>query len=169
MTYDDGAKKEILISRLEAFMLVSEIMTSTPRTVSPDTKLQEVASIMCLYRIPALPVVDEEGNLVGNISEMDLLRNLLPTMEDFVARDAVLEIERMVPNYSSSMAKRLSDIMVKNPVSVSADQHVLKATAKMTSHRFRRIPVTSSDGKLLGVMSLGDVHKAIFQSHLSQN
>jgi CBS domain-containing protein len=122
---------------------------------------------MCLYRIPALPVVDEEGQLVGNISEMDLLRNLLPTMEDIVAGDAVLEIERMVPNYSASMAKRAKDIMVKNPVSVSADQHVLKATAKMTSHRFRRIPVTSSDGKLVGVMSLGDVHKAIFQSHLS--
>ena len=66
-------------------MLVSDIMTHTPKTVSPDAKLQEVASIMCLYRIPALPVVDEDGKLVGNISEMDLLRNLFPTMEDIMA------------------------------------------------------------------------------------
>ena len=148
-------------------MLVSEIMTHSPRTVSPDSKLQEVAAIMCLYRIPALPVVDEDGKLVGNISEMDLLKNLLPTMEDIVAGTGTMEIEQMVPNYSSSMTRRVSDIMVKNPVSVSPDQHVLKATAKMTSHRFRRIPVTDSDGKLVGVMSLGDVHKAVFQSHLS--
>ena len=148
-------------------MLVSEIMTHSPRTVSPDSKLQEVAAIMCLYRIPALPVVDEDGKLVGNISEMDLLKNLLPTMEDIVAGVGTMEIEQMVPNYSSSMTRRVSDIMVKNPVSVSPDQHVLKATAKMTSHRFRRIPVTDSDGKLVGVMSLGDVHKAVFQSHLS--
>jgi CBS domain-containing protein len=148
-------------------MLVSDIMTHTPKTVSPDTKLQEVASIMCLYRIPALPVVDEQGKLVGNISEMDLLKNLLPTMDDIVAGNAVLEIERMTPNYSASMAKRVSEIMVKNPVSVSPEQHVLKATAKMTSHRFRRIPVTNGDGKLVGVMSLGDVHKAIFQAHVS--
>jgi CBS domain-containing protein len=148
-------------------MLVRDIMTRTPRTVSPDAKLLEVASIMCLYRIPALPVVDADGKLVGNISEMDLLKNLLPTMDDIVAGDAVLEIERMIPNYSASMAKRVSDIMVKHPVSVAPDQHVLKATAKMTSHRFRRIPVTDGDGRLVGVMSLGDVHKAIFQSHLT--
>ena len=148
-------------------MLVSDIMTRTPKTVSPDDKLLEVASIMCLYRIPALPVVDEDGKLVGNISEMDLLKNLLPTIEDIMAGDAVLEIERMTSNYSVSMGQRVSDMMVKNPVSVSPDQHVLKATAKMTSHRFRRIPVTDGDGKLIGVMSLGDVHKAIFQSHVS--
>ncbi len=150
-------------------MLVSDIMTHNPRTVSPDAKLQEVASIMCLYRIPALPVVDENGKLVGNISEMDLLKNLLPTMEDFVSGSAVTEIESMTPNYSASMQKTVSEMMIKNPVSVSPDQHVLKATAKMTNHRFRRIPVTDSDGKLVGVMSLGDVHKAIFQSHLSRD
>ena len=148
-------------------MLVSDIMTHTPKTVSPDAKLQEVASIMCLYRIPALPVVDEDGKLVGNISEMDLLRNLLPTMEDIIAGEAVLEIDRMTSNYSASMKLRVSDLMVKNPVSVSPNQHVLKATAKMTSNRFRRIPVTDDDGKLVGVMSLGDVHKAIFQFHVS--
>lgn len=148
-------------------MLVSDIMTHTPKTVSPDAKLQEVASIMCLYRIPALPVVDEDGKLVGNISEMDLLRNLFPTMEDIMAGEAVLEIDSMTSNYSASMKLRVSDLMVKNPVSVSPNQHVLKATAKMTSNRFRRIPVTDDDGKLVGVMSLGDVHKAIFQFHVS--
>ena len=148
-------------------MLVSDIMTRNPKTVSPETRLQEVASIMCLYRIPALPVVDDQGMLVGNISEMDLLKNLFPTMEDIVAGSAVLEIERMTSNYSTSMAQPVSEMMVRNPISVSPEQHVLKAAAKMTSHRFRRIPVIDSAGNLVGVMSLGDVHKAIFQSHLS--
>lgn len=150
-------------------MLVSEIMTKNPKTVSTDTRLKEVASIMCLYRIPALPVVDEDGKLVGNISEMDLLKNLLPTMEDIMAGEATMEIARMIPNYSSSMEKLVSDMMINNPVSVTPDMHILKATAKMTSHRFRRIPVTEADGKLVGVMSLGDMHKAIFQSHVSSD
>ncbi len=148
-------------------MLVSDIMTRTPRTVSPDTRLQEVASIMCLYRIPALPVVDADGKLVGNISEMDLLKNLLPSMEAIMAGEAIMEIERMLPNYTGSMDKTVETLMVKNPISVTPDQHVLKATAKMTSNRFRRIPVTDEDGTLVGVMSLGDVHKAVFQSHVS--
>jgi CBS domain-containing protein len=149
-------------------MLVSDIMTRNPRTVSPDAKLKVVASIMCLYRIPALPVVDKDGKLVGNISEMDLLKNLFPTMEDIMSGDAALEIERMTSNYSDSMERRVSDMMVRNPVSVSPEMHVLKAVARMTSHRFRRIPVTDSDGRLVGVMSLGDVHKAIFQTHVSR-
>ncbi len=106
-------------------MLVSEIMTKNPKTVSPDTRLKEVASIMWLYRIPALPVVDEDGKLVGNISEMDLLKNLLPTMEDIMAGEATMEIGRMIPNYSSSMNKLVSDMMVNNPVSVTPDMHIL--------------------------------------------
>lgn len=149
-------------------MFVSEIMTRTPRTVLPDARLQEVASIMCLYRIPALPVVDQDGKLVGNISEMDLLKNLLPTMENMMSGDAMSQMERMLPNYSMAMTKPVSEIMTRNPVSVTPDMHLLKATAKMTSHRFRRIPVVDKDGKLVGVMSLGDVHKSIFHAHVSK-
>jgi CBS domain-containing protein len=142
-------------------------MTRNPKTVAPDSKLQEVASIMCLYRIPALPVVDDDGKLVGNISEMDILRNLFPSMEDIMTGNAVLEIERMAPNYSNSMNLSVSEMMTKNPVSVSPENHVLKAAARMTNHRFRRIPVADDEGRLVGVMSLGDVHKAVFQLHVS--
>jgi CBS domain-containing protein len=152
---------------MEPAVIVSDIMTRNPKTVAPDTKLQEVASIMCLYRIPALPVVDSDGMLVGNISEMDILKNLFPTMEDIMSGNAVLEIGRMTTNYSNSMNVIVSDMMTKNPVSVSPDNHILKAAAKMTNHRFRRIPVADKEGKLVGVMSLGDIHKAIFQLHVS--
>jgi CBS domain-containing protein len=149
-------------------MLVSDIMTRSPRTVSPDTKLQEVAATMSLYRIPALPVVDENGMLVGNISEMDVLKNLLPTMDDIMSGTAITEMAQVIPNYTTSMMQEVSVMMTPNPVSVSPDMHIIKATARMTSHRFRRIPVTEKDGKLVGVMSLGDVHKALFHAHLSR-
>ena len=152
---------------MEPAVIVSDIMTRNPRTVAPDTKLQEVASIMCLYRIPALPVVNNDGLLVGNISEMDILKKLFPTMEDIMSGNAVLEIERMTSNYSDSMNVLVKDMMTKNPVSVSPDSHILKAAAKMTNHRFRRIPIADDEGKLVGVMSLGDIHKAIFQLHVS--
>lgn len=149
-------------------MLVSDIMTRTPRTVSADTKLQEVAATMSMYRIPALPVIDENGLLIGNISEMDLLKNLLPTMDDIMNGNAIMEMAHVVPNYSSSMSRKVGELMTPNPVSVTPDMHIIKATARMTSHRFRRIPVADNDGKLVGVMSLGDVHKALFHAHLSK-
>jgi CBS domain-containing protein len=73
----------------------------------------------------------------------------------------------MAPNYSNSMNLSVSEMMTKNPVSVSPENHVLKAAARMTNHRFRRIPVADDEGRLVGVMSLGDVHKAVFQLHVS--
>jgi len=149
-------------------MLVKDVMTTTIRSVKPETKLLEVASVMCLYRIPALPVVDEEDKLVGNVSEIDLLRNLFPSMEDLMSGSGADQHEKMMPNYGVTMTLKVKDLMASNPVSVTADMHVLKAAAKMAGHKFRRIPVTDDSGKLVGVMSLGDVHKAVFQAHLSR-
>jgi CBS domain-containing protein len=50
---------------------------------------------------------------------------------------------------------------------VPPDMHILKATSVMAKYRFRRIPVVDGD-KLVGMLSLGDVHKAIFQKNISQ-
>lgn len=149
-------------------MLVKDVMTTSIRSVQPETKALEVASIMCLYRIPALPVVDEENHLVGNVSEIDLLKSLFPSMEDLMSGSGTDQHEKMLPNYGATMTMKVKDIMVSDPVSVSPDMHVLKAAAKMAGHKFRRIPVTDENGKLAGVMSLGDVHKAVFHAHLSR-
>ena len=149
-------------------MLVQDVMTKSIRTVKPETKLLEVASVMCLYRIPALPVVDDDGKLVGNISEIDLLKNLFPSMEDLMSGPGSDQHEKMMPNYGVTMTLKVKDLMASNPISVTPDMHVLKAAAKMAGHKFRRIPVADVDGKLVGVMSLGDVHKAVFHAHLSR-
>ena len=150
-------------------MYVSEIMTKDPKTVGPNTSLLDVASMMNLYRLPALPVVDEHNKLIGNISEKDILKNLLPSMEDIVDGSVNTQLDSMISNYSKQMRIVTSSVMTKNPISAKEDMHILKATALMTSHNFRRLPVTDNMNQLIGVMSLGDVHKAIFHSHISAN
>ena len=150
-------------------MYVSEIMTKDPKAVGPDTSLLDVASMMNLYRLPALPVIDENNKLIGNISEKDILKNLLPSMEDIVDGSVNTQLDSMISNYSKQMRIVTSSVMTRNPVSAKEDMHILKATALMTSHNFRRLPVTDNTHQLIGVMSLGDVHKAIFHSHISAN
>jgi len=56
--------------------------------------------------------------------------------------------------------------MTRNVISVRPGTHVLKAAATMATNKFRRIPVVE-DGKLLGVVSLGDVHKALFKNQVA--
>jgi CBS domain-containing protein len=149
-------------------MLVSEIMTRTPKTVKPDTKLLEVVSLMCLFRFSGLPVEDEPGHMVGFIAEKDVLHHMFPKLEDFKDMMAAPDYDNMMHQYKDVVNLKVSDLMTENVITVSSDIHILKAATVMVRNKFRRIPV-ADDGKLVGMISLGDIHKAIFQANLSQN
>lgn len=147
-------------------MLVKEIMTGSPRTVSPETGLLEVVSLMCLYRYSGLPVITD-GNMVGFIAEKDVLHKLFPTLEDMIADGlGSADFNGMMGKYRDVVNLKVRDLMTTNVISVSPDDHILKAASTMVRNRFRRIPVAEA-GKLVGMMSLGDVHKALFQISVS--
>ncbi|MCB1872212.1 MAG: CBS domain-containing protein [Chromatiaceae bacterium] len=147
-------------------MLVKQIMTGSPKTVTPETGLLEVVSLMCLYRFSGLPVV-EGDKMVGFIAEKDVLHKLFPTLEDMVAdRLGAVDFDGMMNKYRDVVNLKVRDLMTTNVISVSPDDHILKAASTMVRNRFRRIPVADA-GELVGVLSLGDVHKAVFQSVVS--
>lgn len=148
-------------------MNVSEIMNRSVRSVAPDTKLLEVASLMCLYRFSGLPVVEKGDRLVGIIAEKDVLHRLFPTLEDLIGEGMQsVDLDHMMSQYKGVMTLRVSDLMVRNPITVSPDMHILRAATVMARNKFRRIPV-AEDGKLVGMVSLGDIHKAIFQANIT--
>lgn len=68
----------------------------------------------------------------------------------------------MMNKYKDVVNLSVSDLMATHVISVSPDQHILQAATTMVRHKFRRIPVAEG-GVLRGMLSLGDVHKAIFQ------
>ncbi len=146
-------------------MLVQDIMTTNIRTVRPDTPLLEVSSIMCLYRLSGLPVV-EDGKLLGFVAEKDVLSRLFPTLGDF--RDGLMGVdyEAMEQQYREVMHLKAADIMATRVLSVRPDMHALQAATTMVRHNFRRIPVATGD-RLEGMVSLGDVHKALFHANLT--
>jgi CBS domain-containing protein len=148
-------------------MQVKEIMNRSIRSVSPDTKVMEVASIMCLYRIPGIPVVEEGGRLVGLIAEKDVLHSLFPTLESLMEEGmGNVDLDREMARYKDVLAQSVSELMTRNPITVSPDVHVLRAASIMARNRFRRIPV-AENGVLMGMLSLGDVHKAIFHANVA--
>ena len=148
-------------------MLVNDIMSRTPKTVAPDSKLLEVVSLMCLFRYSGLPVVDD-GKMVGFIAEKDVLHRLFPTLEDFKDVMAAPDYDNMIYQYKDVVNLKVADVMTPNVITVSPDMHILKAATVMVRHKFRRIPVADG-GRLVGMLSLGDIHKAIFQANLSHN
>ncbi len=146
-------------------MKVEEIMTRSPRTVAPDTNLLEVVSLMCLYRYSGLPVMDGD-KMVGFIAEKDVFHRLFPTLDEMMSDGFNgIDFDELMGRYKGVVNLKVADLMADSVITVAPDQHILQAATVMVKHKFRRIPV-AIDGQLEGMLSLGDIHKAIFQANL---
>ena len=143
-------------------MQVKEIMTGSPKTVTPETPIRDVATMMLIERISGAPVIDEENNVVGIISEKDILMHMFPTLDELM-NESRPDFEEMENNYQSTMTLTVQDLMSSNVSTVTSDMPCLKAASMMWLRKIRRIPV-ADDGKLVGIISIGDVHRAIFKS-----
>lgn len=146
-------------------MKVEDIMTTNVRTVSSDKKLGEVVSLMCIYRYSGIPVVDD-GKLVGMVSESDVLGRMFPKLEDLMDSMSAVDYDEHMKQYSNVVSIRVKDVMSPVVISIKPDVHILQAASMMVGRKFRRIPVAMGD-KLLGMVSMGDVHKAIYQCTLA--
>ncbi len=146
-------------------MNVEDIMTTNVRTVSTDKKLGEVVSLMCIYRYSGIPVVDD-GELVGTVSESDVLGRMFPKLEDLMDNMSTVDYAAQMEQYSEVVNVTVKDVMTPVVITVKPDMHILQAASIMVGRKFRRIPV-AVDNKLIGMISMGDVHKAIYQSTLA--
>jgi len=147
-------------------MQVKDTMCTDVKTCTQDTTIKDIATIMCFNKISGLPVVDEDKNVVGVISEKDILCSMFPDMHDLVKSGVKPDFEDMEKDYSSVLDKKVEDLMTKVVATVSPDMPILRAASMMWVRSIRRIPVTTEDNKLVGILSMGDVHKAVFQESL---
>ncbi len=149
-------------------MLVKEVMTRAVKTITPETRLQEVASIMCLNRFSGLPVVGEDDKLMGILAERDVLRYLFPDLTTIMTTGiSNLDFESMEAEYKKVLSLKTADLMSNRVITVSPNIPILKAVSVMAKNNFRRIPVAEEDNKLVGMISLGDIHRAIFMKNFS--
>ncbi len=147
-------------------MLVEDVMSTSLKTVNPDTSMAEVVSMMCLYRLSGIPVVEDDNKLVGFISERDVLDPMFPKLEDMMDGGmAIIDMTAALGKYTDVVSMTVSDLMTNSVISVEPDIEILKAAAKMVGNKFRRIPVAVGD-RLIGMLSLGDVHKSIYLEHV---
>jgi len=108
-------------------------------SVRPDNTVGEVVRILNDNRIGAAPVCDAAGNLIGMISERDIIRGLARHQADAV-----------------SMAAR--ELMTSPVITCDPDTGVDEIMELMTHRRVRHLPVVK-DGELVGLISIGDVVK----------
>lgn len=146
-------------------MLVKDIMTTGVKTVTPETPVKDVAMIMCMQKISGMPVLNEANEVVGVISEKDILQRMFPDVQEAMTLDTRPNFEDMETNYHDALSLKVKDLMTSSVATVEPNMPCLKAASTMWLRKIRRIPVTEGN-KLVGIISIGDVHRAIFQQQL---
>ena len=149
-------------------MQVKDTMCADVKTCKADTPIKDIATTMCFNKISGLPVVDDDNNVVGIISEKDILCSMFPDMKELVDSGGKADFEAMEKDYSSVLNKTVDDLMTRVVASVSPEMPILRAASIMWLRKIRRIPVTENN-KLVGILSMGDVHKSVFQDSLLIN
>ncbi len=141
-------------------MNASDVMTTNVIAASPDTSVTTLARLLLDNRISAVPVVDDDGRVVGIVSESDLLGR--PSSRSLRGWWLRLFDEETLCLEELATAKQLKarDVMTRQVVSVS-DQMPLELIASLL-HRLslKRVPVVR-DGKLVGIVSRADLLDAL--------
>ena len=129
-------------------MLVREVMTSPAITVTEYTTAREALRLLGECQITALPVVDDDGIVVGVVSEADLLA-LVPDGP---------QSDPMRPDVP--VTRRIRELMTHPAVTVGADSEVIEAVKLMRSTVMKSLPVVLN-GRIVGVVSRSDLVRVL--------
>lgn len=145
-------------------MLVKDIMVSKVISVKPNTPLSMVAKLISQFRISGMPVLNTNKELVGVLSEKDVIRAMYPSYDELIQDSlASRDFEGLEDRYQDLWQVEAQHVMTKNVISVDHQTPVLKAGSIMIRKGIRRLPVIDKESNaLVGVITLGDIHQALF-------
>jgi IMP dehydrogenase len=106
----------------------------TPVTVGEDAKVRDIRKLMERYHVSGLPVLDNEGKLLGIVTGRDLR---------FCGDDSL----------------SVTDVMTRNPVVEQGEPSIASAREKFDRHRIEKLPVVDSGGRLTGLITVKDMEK----------
>ena len=143
-------------------MNASDVMTRTVLSVRPDATIAEAIRLMLDNRISGLPVIDEAGRLVGILTEGDLLRRSETGTERHRPRwlEILMGPGRLAEEYVRTHARRIAEVMTREPVTVTPDTPLKEIVELMERHRIKRVPVLDGD-EPVGILSRADLLRGL--------
>jgi CBS domain-containing protein len=132
-------------------MLVREMMTHEPVTVSRETGLKDAMRLLDAHSITSMPVVEPTGRIVGVVSEADLVRTCVHP--DGRAHMIPVAADVAPHGRPSSTA----DVMNRHPVTVEGDLDVADAVHLMSSASVKSLPVVDRTDRVVGMLSRRDI------------
>jgi CBS domain-containing protein/mannitol/fructose-specific phosphotransferase system IIA component (Ntr-type) len=138
-------------------LTVRDIMTPRVYRVSPDTPVSELLEVMGRHDLKAVPVVGEKREVLGMVTDRDVLRFLLPQLVQQGAPEP--------PDADAAERRpgdtRVREIMSRSVMCISEDQGVAELASIMVNKDVERLPVVS-EGQLTGFLTRGDILRKLF-------
>jgi len=132
---------------------VKDVMSTHVIAVRQSAPYKEMAAMLHEQRVSAFPVLDDDNKVIGVVSEADLLTKEAVNGTMPGALDGMLRRRE----YTRANALTAAELMTKPPVTIGPDAPVTQAARLMYSRRVKRLPVTSDDGTLIGIVTRADV------------
>ena len=143
-------------------MRASDVMTRQVITIAPDASILQAMRLMLQNRISGLPVVDQQGHLVGIVTEGDFLRRA----ETGTGRHRPWWLEflmspgRLADEYVHTHGRKVEEVMSRSPHTVSEDATLEEVVRTMERKNIKRVPVIR-DGKLAGIITRANLLHAL--------
>ena len=135
-------------------MQAKDVMTTNVVTVTPSTRIQDIAKLLLERKISGVPVVDPDDRVLGIVSEGDLMQRIENETERHRSwwLGFVASREQRAEEYVKSHGTRAGDVMTTDVVTVGEDVAIGEIARILEERRIKRVPVVR-DGKLVGIIS----------------
>ena len=136
-------------------MRADDVMTSNLVTVGEDASVRDVALVLLQNQISAVPVIDRMGNMIGIVSEGDLMRRPGSDTQkrhswwlEFLSAEQAMGEAEFVKMHS----RHVTDVMTRGVITATPDTHVAKIAFLLEKNGIKRVPILRG-GKLVGIVS----------------
>src|SRR5690606_11257928 len=143
-------------------MRARDIMTTSVVTVSPETRVPDIARVLLERRISALPVVDGAGRVIGIVSEGDLLHRAENKTERRRSwwLDLISSADTLAEDYVKSHGLTAKDVMNAPVISATPDASLAELATLLERHGIKRVPILEN-GALVGIVSRADLLRGL--------
>lgn len=148
-------------------MKVVDIMQTKVITINTDATIREIAKTLYDNKISGAPVVDHAGNLVGMVSEGDLLykeTNPRPP-ESFGILGAIIYyrgLKQYNEDFKKLIAFKASEIMTTKVITIKKEASLMEVATIMRDRHIKRLPVME-DGRMIGIISRMDIVRSLIE------
>lgn len=145
--------------RLAVKIPVRDIMTKKVVSIKSGADIHEASHLLSENKISGLPVVDNSDRVVGVVSEADLLH--MAGIEKGHTFKDILKHLLGEPFPKHKTGKAIGDIMTSPAITASPDADIRDVAVILDEKRIKRLPVVDKDNKLIGIISRGDIVRAL--------